>query len=273
MPELPEVETVRRGLEKTIKSATIKQVTLTRRDLRIPFPRNFANQLTNRKILGIGRRAKYLLFRLSGGKVLVSHLGMSGRFVLKPKMPAAFSPHDHVIFTLKDGRTLLYNDARRFGLMTIVDKHSLYNDSLFVHLGPEPFDKSFSENYLKKSLAARTTNIKTALMDQTLVVGVGNIYASEALFLSHIHPQHRACDIKNKYAVIIKSIRIVLMRAIKSGGSSLRDFVDIEGYSGKFQHRFNVYDRAGKPCYACGAKIKTLRQSGRSTFFCPQCQQ
>jgi len=272
MPELPEVETVRSGLEMALKGATIRKVTLRRKDLRIPFPKDLAQRLEGQKIPAIRRRAKYLLFDLASSDVLIAHLGMSGRFSIEGKTPKIFTAHDHVIFTLNDGRALIYNDARRFGLMTIAHKEELASHSLFAALGPEPFDKAFSPAYLQGALQERKTAVKVALMDQALVVGVGNIYASEALFLAGISPHIPAKKTAHQAKAIIAAIRKVLGDAIASGGSSLRDFIHVSGETGYFQHHFNVYGRKGDPCVTCGEHIRSTRLSGRSTFFCPSCQ-
>ena len=271
MPELPEVEMVRTGLEMALQGAVIRKVTLRRGDLRTPFPKGFADALTGRKITSIARRAKYLLFYLNDGDVLVAHLGMTGRFLVEQKMPK-LTAHDHVVFELQDGRVVIFNDARRFGLMTLVKKNALKADKLFAGLGPEPLDKEFSVAYLKTALAKRKGPIKTALMDQKLVVGVGNIYASEALFLAGIDPRKPAYKTAPKAKEMVAAIRKVLNDAIASGGSSLRDFLHVSGEAGYFQHHFTVYGRKGQPCMTCKTPVRAIRQGGRSTFFCPRCQ-
>jgi len=271
MPELPEVETVRTGLEKAIKGAAIHKVTLRRKNLRIPFPVNFTTVLQGKTISGIGRRAKYLLFSLGKDDVLIAHLGMTGRFTVTNKTPVLL-PHDHVIIELNDGRSLMYNDARRFGLMTLAKQARLGAHPLLSALGPEPLEKAFSAKYLKQELVKRSGPVKSAIMDQKLVVGVGNIYASEALFLAGINPLKPAKTVGDKSSELIATIRKVLHDAIASGGSSLKDFVQVSGETGYFQHHFNVYGRGGKPCFTCGTPIRSTRISGRSTFFCPDCQ-
>lgn len=272
MPELPEVETVRTGLAGAIIDARIDRVQLMRDNLRIPFPQNFAAKLLRRSITAIERRAKYLLFSLDSGDVIISHLGMSGRFLVCNTLPKPLGTHDHVVWHLADGRVVIYNDARRFGLMTLCPREELSIHPLLCELGPEPLDKEFSAAYLKTKLAKRSAPIKPVLMEQGLVVGVGNIYASEALFLAKIHPMRAANTVAPSAALLVKSIRRVLSDAIVSGGSSLKDFVQVSGDAGYFQHHFNVYDRAGEPCTACETPIMTIRQAGRSTFFCPHCQ-
>ena len=275
MPELPEVETVRRGLETALQGATIRKVTLRRKNLRIPFPEDFSATLEGKTIIAIKRRAKYLLFYLGKNDVLIAHLGMSGRFVI-PALVAGSDArpglHDHVIIELTDGRSLIYNDPRRFGLMTLAKQSKLNSHPLLSDLGPEPFEKEFSPPYLKQALASRSSPIKTTIMDQKLVVGVGNIYASEALFLAGINPNNPAKTAAFKSVELVAAIRKVLGDAIASGGSSLKDFVQVSGEAGYFQHHFNVYGRAGKPCFTCHTPVGNVRMSGRSTFFCPVCQ-
>lgn len=271
MPELPEVETVCSGLNSALSGVIVSHLTLRRADLRIPFPKNFAKRLEGVRIERITRRAKYLLWHLDSGEALIAHLGMSGCFIVddgkeKPQK------HDHVIMTLKDGRRVIYRDPRRFGLMTLVDKKILNKHELLVHLGPEPLEKEFTAEYLKSALVKRTGSIKVALMDQEVVVGVGNIYASEALFMTGIHPLTKARDALPMADKLVPAIRKVLSEAIASGGSSLKDFVHISGDSGYFQHHFSVYDREGESCRKCKKTIKNIRISGRSSFFCPKCQ-
>ncbi len=272
MPELPEVETVRRGLEIALAGAVIEKAVLRRKDLRVDFPKGFAGALSGRRIESIARRAKYLLFTLDSGDVVIAHLGMSGRFLIHLAAPATFDKHDHLVMHLADGRCLVFNDARRFGLMTITQSQNVQKHPLLARLGPEPLDKEFTTAYLEKALKVRTTAIKPAIMDQALVVGVGNIYASEALFDAGISPKRPANKAARDAGALAKAIHKVLSAALASGGSSLRDFMNVGGESGYFQHQFKVYDRAGKPCMKCKTSIKTIRQSGRSTFFCPTCQ-
>jgi len=272
MPELPEVETVKRQLEAVLAGARIVRVTLRRKDLRVAFPKNFAKALTGKMIQRIDRRAKYLLFYLSGKVALIAHLGMTGRFSVLEKMPKQFTAHDHVVIELKDGRAVVYNDARRFGLMTVTETGKLNNHPIFKDLGPEPFSKDFNAAYLRKALEKRKGPIKPVLMDQKLVVGVGNIYASEALFLARINPELSAMRAAKQAPELISAIHEVLGDAIRSGGSSLRDFVHVSGEAGYFQHHFNVYGRRGKPCFSCGIPLRSIQQAGRSSFYCPSCQ-
>lgn len=272
MPELPEVETVRRGLGGALPGVVIKSVKLRRAGLRVPFPKGFAAALAGRRIVSIGRRAKYLLFHLDSGDVLIGHLGMSGRFSLLAAPPEKFAAHDHAVFYLNDGRCLIYNDARRFGLMTLAKEKTLASHRLLAALGPEPLGKDFSAAYLKKALLQRKGPVKPVLMDQSLVVGVGNIYASEALFIAGVSPFCLAAQAAEKTPALVSAIRRVLREAIASGGSSLRDFVQLSGETGYFQHCFQVYGREGQPCLSCRAPIQAVRQAGRTTFFCPSCQ-
>lgn len=272
MPELPEVETVRRGLETALKHATIRKVTLRRKDLRIPFPNNMKGALEGRNIQSVRRRAKYLLLDFDSDDVLIVHLGMTGRFSVEKGRPKSFAAHDHVVMDMADGRCAIFNDARRFGLMTLCGKQALATHPLFAHLGPEPLDKAFNATYLKQALTGKKAPVKTVLMDQSVVVGVGNIYASEALFLAGIDPRKPAGKAASRAEELVSVIRRVLQAALESGGSSLRDFVHVSGDSGYFQHHFNVYGRKAEACFCCKKPIKTLRQAGRSTFYCPQCQ-
>ncbi len=272
MPELPEVETVVRGLAGSIVGSRIVRVTLNRSDLRFPFPAGFAKRLSGAKIMQVTRRAKYLLFVLDSGDTLIAHLGMSGSFSVLPAIPKKIGKHDHVVMTLNDGRVLIYNDPRRFGIMDVEKSNNINAHPLLSHLGPEPFSKEFNASYLKAQLARRHGAIKPVLMDQKLVVGVGNIYASEVLFLAGVDPRKPAREAALRASALVKSIRSVLSSAIESGGSSLRDFVHISGETGYFQHQFNVYEREGEPCFYCHKPLRGIRQAGRSTFYCSACQ-
>lgn len=272
MPELPEVETVRRGLEKALMGKTVESVSLRRKTLRLPIPPQLEKALKGRRIVSVGRRAKYLLMYFDDHTVLIAHLGMSGSFSVLAEKPPSFKAHDHVVFAFKEGGTLVYNDPRRFGLLALCDKISLKDHPFFAHLGPEPLEKAFSATYLQAALAKRSGPIKPVLMDQALVVGVGNIYACEALFLAKISPKMPAKQAAGHAPLLISSIQKVLKSAIKSGGSSLRDFIHVNGEMGYFSHHFNVYDKKGKPCPVCHAPIAAFKQAGRSTFYCPKCQ-
>lgn len=272
MPELPEVETVCRSLHQSVAGSTIKSVVLRRIGLRVPFSPELAERLANRAIQAVERRAKYLLFRLDSRDTLVVHLGMTGRFSVLTKAPKAYNKHDHAIFLLKDGRCLVFNDARRFGLVLLASAAELETLPQLAELGPEPLSDSFSPAYLKQALSARKGPIKPVLMDQALVVGVGNIYASEALFLAGVNPKKPAYKAVQHADMLVSCVRQVLEAAIASGGSSLRDFLQPSGEEGYFQHQFQVYGRKGEPCFHCHTPIGHVRQAGRSTFYCPRCQ-
>lgn len=272
MPELPEVETVRTGLSQGLTGRRIGEVVLRRGGLRTAFPLNFQEILQGRAVGPVRRRAKYLLIDLEDGWTWLSHLGMTGRFSLLPNVPEAVA-HDHVQLLLQDGGTLIYNDARRFGMMDVAETENLDTHPWLAHLGPEPLEKEFTAAYLQEALSRRSGPVKPALMDATLVVGVGNIYASESLFRAHIHPLTPAKKAAAHAKELHKHIRAVLKDAIASGGSSLRDFVRVGGEAGYFQHKFDVYGREGKPCHACGTEITRIVQAARSTFFCGRCQE
>ena len=276
MPELPEVETVVRGIAPHLKKRRIMQVELRRADLRVPFPKGFRARVEGAAITSIHRRAKYILIGLNTSETLVIHLGMSGSLTFYEGKPRK---HDHVVFTLDDGKKLVFNDPRRFGLMDLVKDTKTHK--LFAHLGVEPLDDEFNFVTLKDSLSTRSGPIKTAIMDQKVVVGVGNIYASESLFQAHISPLRKANSLKkSEISALCDSIKNVLGIAIKAGGSSIKDFVQSSGNPGYFQHSFEVYGRANKPCL-CAAKhgilkitplVKKITQQGRATYYCSKCQ-
>lgn len=272
MPELPEVETVVRGLEAAIKGKRIKALETSGANMRQPWPKD-VQRVKGQTVERLLRRAKYILMHLSGGDVMVVHLGMSGRMTINP---AAKQKHDHMILTFQDGTTVAFNDPRRFGLVALSTEKDLHAHRLFAHLGPEPFDKAFSAPYLAAQLSSKKkTALKVAIMDQALVVGVGNIYASEALFDARISPYLPAAELTEKMAqVLIPSIRKVLDKAIAAGGSSLRDYRQSDGNLGYFQHQFKVYGRAGAACTrkGCGGMIEKTVQAARATFYCPVCQ-
>lgn len=275
MPELPEVETTRLSLLPHLKNQQIAKVELRRGGLRFPFPADFAKRIEGQKVTDIRRRAKYLLMDLASGDVLLAHLGMSGSFTVIPKKTAknyAARTHDHVLFWLKNGVLVAYHDPRRFGIMDVFSKKNEKKHKLLKDIGPEPLDKHFTAAYLTSQLLRRNGPIKPVLMDQKLVVGVGNIYASESLFLSGIHPAAKSRDVVTHSARLISSIRKTLNAALKSGGSTLRNYATADGEMGYFQHHFNVYNREGLPCVACGDLIQKIVQAGRATFFCAQCQ-
>ncbi len=273
MPELPEVETVRRGLAPYLTGTTITNVIVRRRDLRIALPANFEQSLKGRTIKDISRRAKYVLMHLDNAQTLIVHLGMSGSLVLKESLPDEFRKHDHVIIECTGGMCCIFHDPRRFGLMTLASEKNLASHKLFSVLGPEPLDAAMNGKVLYKTLQSSKAPVKSVIMDQRKLVGVGNIYACEALFLAHIHPSRPANAVTEKEAKILAAaIKKVLEAAIVSGGSTLRDYVRSSGDAGYFQHHFKVYGRQKQPCTTCKNKIEVIRQAGRSTFFCVHCQ-
>ncbi|MEI4262519.1 bifunctional DNA-formamidopyrimidine glycosylase/DNA-(apurinic or apyrimidinic site) lyase [Roseovarius sp. D0-M9] len=282
MPELPEVETVRRGLAPVMEGAVIARADVNRPDLRWPFPENMAQRLEGQHVRGLRRRSKYILADLSGGETLLIHLGMSGRMLISGDPlgqfvhahPAA-EKHDHVVFHMASGARVTFNDPRRFGAMDMFATSEAEAHPLLAKLGPEPLGNSFDEAYLVAALAAKNTPIKSALLDQRLIAGLGNIYVCEALYRAGISPRRRAGNIgARRAASLVPIIRDVLRDAIEAGGSSLRDFRRADGELGYFQHRFDVYDREGEPCrrVGCAGTIARVVQSGRSSFYCGKCQ-
>ncbi|MFQ5783698.1 MAG: bifunctional DNA-formamidopyrimidine glycosylase/DNA-(apurinic or apyrimidinic site) lyase [Alphaproteobacteria bacterium] len=275
MPELPEVETVCRGLSACLVGRRFRRVEQRASALRIPLPARFAERLVGRRVVTVRRRAKYLLVDLDDGEVLVVHLGMSGRIVIHQGAPPAPGRHDHVIFHTDDGARIVFNDARRFGLITLVRADALETHPLFARLGLEPLGNAFHGAALAALLAGKRTSIKAALLDQRVVAGIGNIYACEALFRARLSPRRMAYTVAGRRAErLARAVRDVLAEAIAGGGSSLRDYVQASGELGYFQHRFAVYDREGETCPRCDADapIRRIVQTGRSTFFCSRCQ-
>lgn len=293
MPELPEVETVRLGLAPVLVGNVIAHVVQRRADLRFPLPARFDEKLKGRKVEALERRAKYLLARLDDGNVLIMHLGMTGRFAIDKANGSQGAPgqfvhktadvpkHEHIVFHLKDGAAIRYSDVRRFGIMDLVAGGMLNRHALFRELGVEPLGEDLSPLWLAGKLKGKTTTAKAALLDQRLIAGLGNIYVCEALHAAGISPTKRAGLLAtktgkptDKTSVLVKSIKSVLQRAIKAGGSSLRDYRHTDGRLGRFQHSFKTYGRAGEPCRRtdCTGTIQRIVQSGRSTFFCPTCQ-
>jgi formamidopyrimidine-DNA glycosylase len=299
MPELPEVETVRRGLEPAMLGQRIIKVEQRRADLRFPFPPGFVPSLTGAKVLGLARRAKYLVVEIEGETAsgdplgLIMHLGMSGRFIIEApdgglQAPGEFASeitrhlqHDHVVFHMSSGARITYNDVRRFGFMDLVPMAQMATSKHFAAMGIEPLGNALSGETLATLFDGKVAPIKAALLDQRLVAGLGNIYVCEALFRAGLHPEAPAGMIadkagrpKQKAHELAQIIRDVLNEAIEAGGSTLRDFAHADGSLGYFQHRFRVYDREGEPCVTpgCGATIARIVQSGRSTFHCPSCQ-
>lgn len=270
MPELPEVETITRALERTLRGRVITGVTQRRGDLRWPLPARLAERLRGRRLEGFARRAKYIQAQLDDGHTLLLHLGMSGRLVLGG---APLGVHEHLTFALDDGAVLRFVDPRRFGMLDLVPDHDLARHRWLAHLGIEPLGNAFSGEVLARLLRGRIVAIKQALMDQRLVVGVGNIYASEALFRAGIRPTRPAGSVaRPRLDALAQAVRAVLTEAIEAGGSSLRDYVQADGELGHFQDNFRVYDRAGLPCPGCGRPIKRIVQGGRATFCCGRCQ-
>ncbi len=275
MPELPEVETLRRGLAAELEGRRFRRVEQRRSDLRFPLPDNFAERLVDRRVVHIGRRAKYLLFHLDDGNVWLVHLGMSGRLFIRPAPAPDPGPHDHVIVHTDNGAVVTFCDPRRFGSMDLVAGSALDDHPRLAHLGPEPLSNQFNGPLLSARLAGKATPIKAALLDQRVVAGLGNIYVCEALWRAHVSPRRLARSIPGCRAERLASaIREVLLAAIAAGGSSLRDYVRADGELGYFQHAFSVYDREGAPCRTagCAGTVARVVQSGRSTFFCPTCQ-
>jgi formamidopyrimidine-DNA glycosylase len=287
MPELPEVETVRRGLAPAMEGERFDKVEVRRGDLRWPLPRGFAQKLHGKLVEGLGRRAKYLLADLSSGDVLLMHLGMSGSFrVGKNSTPGTYyhersksTAHDHIVFHMSNGTTVTFNDPRRFGSMKLVPRARLEQEPLLRALGPEPLGNEFDAAMLAKACAGKKTSLKAALSDQRVVAGLGNIYVCEALFRARLSPKRQASTIAGRNGRpneraerLVEAIKAVLKDAIEAGGSSLRDHRRADGSLGDFQHNFRVYDREGEPCPGCKGKIKRVVQAGRSTFYCPSCQ-
>ena len=282
MPELPEVETVRRGLAPVMQGGVITRADINRPDLRWPFPANMAARLSGQKVLGLRRRSKYILADLTSGETLLIHLGMSGRMLISGAPCGTFvhdhpapAKHDHVVFHMQSGARITFNDPRRFGAMDLMDTATAEAHPLLAKLGPEPLGNSFDETYLTEALKGRNTPIKSALLDQRIVAGLGNIYVCETLFRAGISPKRRAGLISAaRAASLVPIIRNVLGDAIQAGGSSLRDFRQADGELGYFQHNFDVYDRENAPCRrtGCTGHITRVVQSGRSSFYCPQCQ-
>jgi formamidopyrimidine-DNA glycosylase len=286
MPELPEVETVRRGLEPVLAGARLTRAEARRPDLRFPLPEGFGQRLTGARILRLERRAKYLLAPLDRGETLVTHLGMTGRFEVSgagaPDRPGNFAlaqapdpRHAHVVFETDAGVTVTFYDPRRFGYMDLIATDRLAEHPWFRSLGPEPLEPGFDAAYLKRAFAGRRAPVKALLLDQRLVAGLGNIYVCEALFRAGIDPERAAGAVgRRKLAALVAAIRTVLGEAIEAGGSTLRDFASADGALGYFQHSFQVYGREGEPCVRprCAGVVQRIVQSGRSTFACSRCQ-
>lgn len=282
MPELPEVETVRRGLVPVLEGAVIARADVNRPDLRWPLPERMAERLTGKRVLALRRRSKYILADLDSGETLLVHLGMSGRMLISGAMPGTFhhdhpapQKHDHVVLHMGSGARVTFNDARRFGAMDLMPTLAAAAHPLLARLGPEPFGNGFNEPYFAARLRGRMTPIKSALLDQRIVAGLGNIYVAESLFRARISPHRLAGSLTEVEAHgLVPLIREVLAEAIEAGGSSLRDFRQANGDLGYFSKHFQVYDREGDRCETSGCAATILRsvQSGRSSFWCPACQ-
>jgi formamidopyrimidine-DNA glycosylase len=285
MPELPEVETVMRGLKPALEGRLIAKVDTRRAGLRFPFPKGFAARLEGRRITQLSRRAKYIVAAIEGGGNLLIHLGMTGRFTIVPAAGSAKNLgefyfetggegqglHDHVVITLEDGSRVVYTDPRRFGVMDIFDgEHKLLKD-----IGVEPLGNELHADYLGVKFKGKSAPLKAALLDQKIVAGLGNIYVCEALFRSRLSPLRKARTLKAgdpRLETLVRNIRDILSEAIEAGGSTLQDFAATDGQSGSFQQRFAVYDREGEPCPSCGKALRRRVQAGRSTFYCTSCQ-
>ncbi len=279
MPELPEVETIRRGLALKLEGRRLVRVQQNRPDLRFPLPRNFARRLEGRRVLKVKRRAKYLLIELEDGTVLLAHLGMSGRMLVSRREEALTERHDHVVLETDNGWVVRFNDARRFGMMDLADRSTVADHPLLAGLGPEPLEPDFDGAGLAAALAGRATSIKAALLDQRVVAGLGNIYVSESLHRAGLSPRRRAGTVSGARAErLAAAVKSVLTEAVAAGGSSLRDYVQTSGELGYFQHHWAVYDREGQPCPDCDCDcqrtggIRRIVQAGRSTFYCPRRQ-
>jgi formamidopyrimidine-DNA glycosylase len=292
MPELPEVETVRRGLQPVMEGFRIVRLEARRKDLRFPFQTDFVARLEGQTVTGLGRRAKYLMADLASGDVLLMHLGMSGSFRVvsdaASTVPGAFHhprsedrAHDHVVFHMSSDASVVFNDPRRFGYMKVLARGEIENEPLLRDLGPEPLGNAFDAAMLARSCANKKTSLKAALLDQRVVAGLGNIYVCEALFRAHLSPRRLAATLATRKGEptdhakrLVMAIHAVLNQAIKAGGSSLRDHRQTSGELGYFQHSFQVYDREGENCHSggCSGVVKRFTQNGRSTFWCPKCQ-
>ena len=275
MPELPEVETVMRGMQPALEGKKLINIEARCDSLRWPIPNNFADRLKGRRVINVARRAKYILWYLDDETVMILHLGMSGRVSITAKRPSKIEKHDHLIFTTEEGAVIRFNDARRFGMVDLSTSGSVFQHKLLRQIGPEPLSNDFNELSLKEMLRGKKTTIKNALLDQRVVAGLGNIYVCESLFRSNISPKRLALNVKGKRLKTLSlNIREVLNEAILAGGSSLRDHAQTNGDIGYFQHNFMVYGREGQACKknGCGNKVKRIIQSGRSTFYCTKCQ-
>ena len=277
MPELPEVETVRRGLLPALEGTTLVEAIARAPKLRFPIPADFSARLTGNRIERLTRRSKYILMECADGLIVILHLGMSGRVTIhdKSNAPAAYGKHDHVVLKTDRGDTIIYNDARRFGLLLFSDRNSVQDHPLIRDIGPEPLGNEFNTDVLKAGLMGRKSSIKAALLDQKLVAGLGNIYVCEALWRAGIHPSRQALSLNSsEIETLTPIIRQVLADAIEAGGSTLKDYVQASGELGYFQHSFRAYGREGEACLreGCGGTVGRIVQQGRSSFYCDTCQ-
>jgi len=288
MPELPEVETVRRGLEPVLKGRRIERVETRRVGLRFAFPPDFSQRMAGARFEHVSRRAKYLVAGLDNGQSLLAHLGMTGRFTVLSAAGSsnlgqfyfetgasdkADGPHDHVIFHLDGDLRVVYSDPRRFGMMDVVQSARLHEHRLLKDLGVEPLGNELSATYLAARFRGKVAPLKSALLDQGIIAGLGNIYVCEALFRAGLSPERKAGTAKaEKLGALVQHIRDILNEAILAGGSTLQDFKSANGVEGAFQQRFQVYDREDEPCSTCGKPIKRMVQAGRSSFYCSHCQ-
>ena len=292
MPELPEVETVRRGLQPAMEGSKIIRAEARRKDLRFPFQKDFVTRLAGQTVTGLGRRAKYLMADLISGDVLLMHLGMSGSFRVVSaddnQAPGQFHyprsddrAHDHVVFHMSSGASIIFNDPRRFGYMKIIAREALDDEPLLKGLGPEPLGNEFDAAMLADACAGKKTSLKAALLDQRVVAGLGNIYVCEVLYRARLSPRRSAATLATKAGEptdragrVVDAVHAVLNQAIEAGGSSLRDHRQTSGELGYFQHSFQVYDREDEKCQTagCAGIVRRFTQNGRSTFWCPKCQ-
>jgi len=277
MPELPEVETVKRGLEPVMQGFKFERVTLNRLNLRFPFDKNFISRIQGKILTSLIRRGKFLKATLSSNDVLYMHLGMSGRFSIDNDLTALYNSnnstnpkHNHVIFEMSNGVVVTYNDPRRFGFMELIAPGE---PSRLDKMGPEPLDNMFNAPYLFNKLSGKKSAIKSALLDQSIIGGLGNIYVCEAIFKAKISPKRLAGSLTIKETeILVNEIKGVIKKAIEAGGSSLKDFASVDGNLGYFQHSFEVYGQEKKPCVVCETPIERIIQSGRSSFYCKACQ-
>jgi len=279
MPELPEVETVRRGIAPVLEGQRLIMAKAMRADLRVPIPKNFSKALENKRVDRVDRRSKYLLIYMEDGLVLILHLGMSGRITLynrQQQTPPPIGKHDHLVFETENGILMVFNDPRRFGMAVFGDAATINQHPLLKNMGPEPISNAFHPQYLEEAFKNRTGSIKNILLNQKIIAGLGNIYVCEALFRSGIHPTRAANSLSKKdIEALVPNIVSVIRQAIEAGGSTLKDYAQVDGDLGYFQHSFQVYGRENESCFhkECKDTVARIVQSSRSTFYCPTCQQ